>query len=211
MLTYLFVGTINHLLEQEYMDFCDYALSEFCDQFLPCSFQNHKGRCMNQRLTHSQKGHQDHRGRIIGSGLYQSSFNYDDYIAEWEDLMQKNISHIEKVIQEKLSADRKLDENDAVSAYHLEQVNMFYRSVGGYPKYKSHSVCLCCLREVPKHPLPCGHVLCYECVCMRSQRERNSISLQRCPLHLSSEPFNRPWSIVRKPDLAGVRLLSLDG
>jgi hypothetical protein len=77
------------------------------------------------------------------------------------------------------------------------------------------------LREMPEHPLPCGHVLCTPCVRTYSeldmkregmqQKDKNFIRLDRCPLHLRYLRFTDPWFLKFKPDLAGVRILSLDG
>ena len=50
------------------------------------------------------------------------------------------------------------------STNHEQRLLEFYESVGGADKYVSHNTCLYCLVGEPLHSLPCGHILCTECV-----------------------------------------------
>ncbi|KAK5119234.1 hypothetical protein LTR85_007848 [Meristemomyces frigidus] len=100
---------------------------------------------------------------------------------------------------------------DVVLDMHRKRMGSFYQSMGGAVQYISHATCLCCLKEVPEHALPCGHVLCARCIRAYGRRHPdNSITINFCPLH-SLDHFRQPWRIRWKPEHAGVRVLCLDG
>jgi hypothetical protein len=93
-------------------------------------------------------------------------------------------------------------------------VKRFYQHLGGADKFVSHSVCFCCLREMTEHALPCGHVLCTRCVKgygVPTERMPGMYVMASCPLHDNSAMFPAQWGVYFKPELAGVRILSLDG
>lgn len=65
---------------------------------------------------------------------------------------------------------------------------------------------------IPQHSLPCGHVLCTPCVKGFGKSLNGSeYSLESCPLHPDDGSWRDAYVIRFKPDLAGVRVLSLDG
>ncbi len=94
---------------------------------------------------------------------------------------------------------------------HLDYMDAFYRSVGGAGGFIGHSACFCCLRKIPQHPLPCGHVLCTPYVKEYGNRAENAVHIAYCPFHPHDQRLVAPWTVHFKPDLAGVRILSLDG
>jgi hypothetical protein len=78
----------------------------------------------------------------------------------------------------------------------------------------SHSTCFGCLFSTPRHTLPCGHVLCDNCVDDYSHRDPDSLylNLRTCPLCGPDDSGEkRPWSIKREPREAAPRVLCLDG
>jgi hypothetical protein len=164
---------------------------------------------------HNSKGHQNSAGRILASGRYQSDFDFDKYADVWIN----NISHyLEKVQKEVYAAsihDDSLTEPEAAARAHCKTMNEFYRNVGdNLFLFVSHSTCFSCLRELPEHPLPCGHVLCTPCVkSYARQVEKSVFQLGFCPLHVAETEFvsGFPWKIKIKPLHAGTRILSLDG
>jgi hypothetical protein len=192
------------------MNYCDFALEDFCAKFCQCEFETKRGRCVNFREGHS-KGHQNERGSIIGTGPYVSSFNEDTFDHEWLRLLREKTKAIHAQVNEQLFQFRDLADDKLTSDIHRSKMEEFFRRVGGATRLVSHSTCFCCLRDMPEHPLPCGHVLCWPCVseygvsCPGFMIQMNS-----CPLH-PSYTFESPWYIKYKPELAGVRILNLDG
>jgi hypothetical protein len=91
-------------------------------------------------------------------------------------------------------------------------MNKFYKDLAPANHFISNSACFSCLRELPEHPLPCGHVLCTRCITSHGTTGTSGqVSLEQCPLHSSRQIFPEAWHIRLKPSLAGVRILTLDG
>lgn len=86
-----------------------------------------------------------------------------------------------------------------------QQMNVFYESTGPAMGYLSHSACFSYLRELPEHPLPCGHVLCAPCVAAYgSKTTADRITMNLCPLHVSDTKWLDLCHIMNKPPWAGV-------
>lgn len=161
---------------------------------------------------HNPKGHQNSEGKIIAAGDYQSDFHADDYADDWYENIRRNLDGIQRALQDILIRLPHMAEQQAVSDLHREHMNHFYRLVGQASDFVSHSTCFSCLRELPEHPLPCGHVLCTPCVEAYGRRSgKTVIKLKACPLHVRETAWLSPWEIRVKPLYAGVRVLSLDG
>ncbi|KAF2650662.1 hypothetical protein K491DRAFT_697115 [Lophiostoma macrostomum CBS 122681] len=206
-------GPAEQILQNFYMDYCDSALDDFCAVFWPCTFSNKKGKCVNVAERHT-KGHQNSKGQIIGTGPYESTFTFESYADTWLDMLHQHILHFEAKVQEQLLINQATDELNVTTALHLTGVKRFYQHLGGADKFISHSVCFCCLREMAEHPLPCGHILCTRCVRVYgspSERLSGMYVVTSCPLHDTTGVFPAQWGIYFKPELAGVRILSLDG
>jgi hypothetical protein len=190
-------------------DSCIKALQRFCKLHWPCEFSNNKGRCVNVRAGHT-KGHQNDQGRLIRTGQFKGTFTFDSFEGKWRRYLQDRVHKLQQEIRDSL-AGHSLDEGKVPADKHRRIMRRFYHRLGGAHHFNSHYTCFCCLTEMPKYPLPCGHVLCLPCVSDYGSRDLGcTIKLDACPLH-ASEPFNRPWYIKDKPDMAGVRILSLDG
>lgn len=161
---------------------------------------------------HNPKGHQNSEGKIIAAGDYQSDFHADDYVDDWCENIRRNLDGIQRSLQDILIRLPHMTEQQVVSDLHREHMNDFYRFVGQASDFVSHSTCFSCLRELPEHPLPCGHVLCTPCVEAYGRRSgKTVIKLEACPLHVRETTWLSAWEIRVKPQYAGVRILSLDG
>jgi hypothetical protein len=165
---------------------------------------------------HATKGHQDQNGKIIGlSKTYESSFSSSAYQNIWIGLIKKNLTVCEKKLEQKrhsvgASQFKILEVEDAFQLHLQEQLKDFFQDRAN--KYFSMSTCYCCLMNVPQHPLPCGHVLCTDCVKNYGEPLKySSVGIASCPLHPEETKHLQRWVIRFKPDFAGVRVLSLDG
>lgn len=205
MLTTTRAGTPNQLLEEYYMDYCEQAFADFCDFHWPCNFQKRNLRCASVYSGHA-KGHQTAAGKILADGAYVPSFHYKSDLFTWMLRVEQEINDIQV---SKDVARPSLTVDESPSTLHLGNMKTFYRTIGSASDFRSHYTCYCCLREIPIHPLACGHVLCSPCV--RSygvNKGRVFIEMLRCPICLAQDH----GSLIKfMPPLAGVRILCLDG
>lgn len=184
------------------------ALTEFCEDWWPCSFP----RCVNTKRGHI-RGHQDDRGHIISTKPYQSADNFNEqtFGSEWDDMLNRNLQNIRESMDRMTNGSAGMKEEEAAEELHLKRMNEFYSELGELSCYMNHSACFCCLRELAEHPLPCGHVICTPCV-KSYARVKNQVTygLKSCPLHWH-EGWEQEWEIPVKPHMAGIRILTLDG
>lgn len=79
-------GSAEDVFKEHYINKCDDALNDFCDQHLPCNFSNHAGRCTNVKSGH-EKGKApdailDSRGTLIIALKLTSGFKVTR--SDWE-------------------------------------------------------------------------------------------------------------------------------
>lgn len=188
------------------------ALKVFCERFWPCSFKYKGTRCVNTQQGHA-RGHQDSDGRFIWDGPYESADNFTEqtFEQEWHKMLESNLDLTRERMSKMMRGEIAMEEQSAATELHLERINEFYSHLSARTNYANHAACFCCLREFPEHPLPCGHVLCTPCVRSFAHRKNTlSYTMEWCPLH-RHELWDEEWEIAVKPDLAGVRILTLDG
>lgn len=179
--------------------------------YWPCSYQNHRGRCCNGKSGHSDKGHQISNGRLIAYGEYQSDFDPRLFKDEWFEMIRGELQNIEGDLDNMRNPSRPVTFLDLMSNLHLRIVRKFYNTVGDARHFFSHEACFSCLRELPEHAMPCGHILCNPCVMSFGQKITPVlVEMTRCPLHADTL-FEPAWQVKIKPRYAGTRVLSLDG
>ncbi|KAI1736759.1 FabD/lysophospholipase-like protein [Xylaria scruposa] len=210
------MGTTVQLLNDAYVEFCDQALEEFANFHTPCAFVSQRSglRCCNVKSGHSPKGHQDANGKFIGDGIYMSNFEFSDYKAQWIENIKIRLNELHGKFFSLSHEYKERPESFVAAKLHNLSINDFYRSLGNDVKlFNSHSTCFSCLRELPEHALPCGHVLCLPCVRdYGSKVSKTTIELEWCPLHSTdTKVWDPPWAVTVKPAHAGVRVLCLDG
>jgi hypothetical protein len=159
------------------------------------------------------KGHQNHRGKIIDTGPYESDFIYDEYYDTWMKDLEGFIETFQKRFQLQHDQKPELSDEVLILRQHSELMSNFYSENQFANKFRSHSTCVSCFAEISIHPLPCGHVLCTPCVKGYGETSNKlDFIFKYCPLHPEQTQWERmPFTIRFKPDFAGVRLLSLDG
>ncbi|KAI3321837.1 hypothetical protein HD806DRAFT_523766 [Xylariaceae sp. AK1471] len=210
-------GTISRLLDDRYAKSCVGAMQTFAELYWPCSFNNPAhgglGQCCNVKSGHNPKGHQNKQGKIIGNGDYESSFNVTVFQPVWEHLIRASLVQVQSASFRLAHEFPDRSELQIAALLHQERLNELYSNyLGSALNFISYSSCLCCLRELPECPLPCGHVLCFSCVEVYGYRtSRTTIEINRCPIHVRDVIANPPWVIMTKPRYAGARILCLDG
>lgn len=204
------IGAPNQLFRKYYKDYCIGAFDDFRERYWPCSYENKRERCISVSAGHDPKGHQSASGKIFAAGGYMSNFLWADLLKSWVEGILVGMTSIQ--------ADQKLLEFEftdgspdyIASRAHQPKMINFYDDWGD--RFISHSICLSCLRELPEHPLTCGHVLCTPCVKMYGVlKDKCVVEISKCPLYGANKHSPRPSHIQVKPTLAGVRILCLDG
>lgn len=198
-----------------YLPFVNGALHDFCQLYWPCDFTNSKGRCINVSSRHV-KGHQTQSGHIIGVGPYSSDFSFERYSAKWTRSLKRHITSLQGRNTSEAYSNAKTsfgapDKSFALKV-HGDAISTFYHSLGSATQFTHHGTCLCCLMGLPQYSLPCGHILCVQCVKLYGREHEGGVrTFKSCPLHPHAMFPSVPWPIGLKPDAAGVRILSLDG
>ncbi|KAI0517620.1 FabD/lysophospholipase-like protein [Xylaria bambusicola] len=209
------MGTTVQLLDDAYVEFCEQALEEFANLHTPCAFVSQRSglRCCNVKSGHLPKGHQDMNGRFIGPGGYMSDFDFHDYKLQWIGNIKTMLNELQSRFFNLSHQYKESPDSFIAKQLHNRSINDFFRSLGNDATlFNSHSTCFSCLRELPEHALPCGHVLCLPCVKEYGIKvSKTAIELKHCPLHSIDTNWDPPWVVAVKPAHAGVRVLSLDG
>lgn len=206
------IGTPEQLFARYYKRHCENALDEFFDRHLRCCYYNKKGCCAAVAAAHTPKGHQREDGVIIGAGNYQSLVKHEQIFCTWIRTLTAHLEELQNRKDDSHYRDPSVSPEGRVSRLHRTIMVEFYHTLGNAANFMSHTTCLCCLRELPEHPLTCGHVLCTPCILSYGTDQGTGIiAISECPLHPGKEHWHEPCIIKLKPALAGVRVLCLDG
>ncbi|KAK6496175.1 hypothetical protein TWF481_002199 [Arthrobotrys musiformis] len=187
---------------------CNDAFNDFLDKHLECSV-----RCVNYRVGHKTKGHQDKNGKIIATGDYVATVK-PEYINNFRNLILSSLKSMERG-EEKGAIGSEVDikeELPSVAIAHRDKYMVpFYESFGGSGDFVSHTACLICLFHSPEHHLKCGHIICTPCLQTYGIPQGGIVSIASCPMHPKDQKFWPSQMFAVKPPSAGVRVLSLDG
>jgi hypothetical protein len=192
-------------------------MQKFFDEDSPCEARHPRSneRCVVVRARHRTKGHQLASGTMwAGQYLTDPDVNaesvfidgvYDVFFTLYRTLMERERTRgLTGAAQELQIA----FENHQGPI--LQELCQFFQTE---PPLISHTICLCCLFQVPIHPLLCGHILCDPCFSALSVDTREHVkSITCCPICLKNWNYGRTnVEVVCKPANAGLRILTLDG
>ncbi|KAK0724572.1 hypothetical protein B0H67DRAFT_657154, partial [Lasiosphaeris hirsuta] len=203
-------GTYTTLLWNTFFEPIKAAFDEFCDNWLRCAFEHDGNDCRNVKNSH-KKGHQASSGKVFFKGAYVSQFaSSETFFTEWMNGIHDHLDSLVRRLNE-FGADGQ--ERDLVSRLHRREVEENYPRLGTTFKLLGHATCFCCVRAIPEHILPCGHILCEPCIqSFGSYVGGGAHEMTYCPFHPNRESWeSRPFKVAFKPEDAGVRVLCLDG
>ncbi|KAF2259856.1 hypothetical protein CC78DRAFT_524125 [Lojkania enalia] len=173
-------------------------------------------RCANVRSGHAAKGHQLSDGRVFARGSYESSFSFQkdrgkvlDNIYITFQLFMDKLAQMSRQGYSLLEGVSLIHRDDALASHYLP--------IGGISvKVDSDSVglrytpfCICCLFGTPEALLPCGHMLCRDCIQAYGIEKALNVLEVECPIKADHERRSLSRSIYLKSDAAGVRILAL--
>lgn len=195
-----------------YFEHLDNALMNFCDRYWSCEYvRPGKGRCVNVRSGHT-KGHQSASGKVLAGGAYESSFTFDAFREQFRNEVYLFLDELLRYLPRNRPGDDDSEVKVATYQHKTKILEPFFAHVKkGNETYdlSSHTVCFCCLFDVPEHSLPCGHVLCTRCLkAYGIVTKEHTVEFWECPIDgrkLRYTPF------YLKPTHCGVRILTLDG
>jgi hypothetical protein len=218
------IGTALEIFPK-YLGLLEDVLDPFFEEHWPCE-QRHprtRARCVNVRTRHT-KGHQAENGKVFAAGDYVSGFTLDEYRKEFLDnvycCLVKLLDRLEKELRVKTKAGT--PERLVAAFIHRDLVLVgFFRYLDPPERWRhagpltSQSACFCCLLATGQYPLPCGHLLCTECVTAFGKLDSTTsiVGITECPIGGDACCLlaQFPAQIHIKPRSSGVRALSLDG
>ena len=208
------------VFNKDIQSLCVRAVSQFLDRNAQCAFVDPENgqRCTNTRMGHAQ-GHQNRMGRLLKAGLFMSdNFDSQGFLTT----VEKAICAMMIDINDKAPSGRQEWRRYAAEVHRENLAEL--RSLNGFPRMSSGniqqnigstSVCYGCLFGRPEYRLPCNHVICVSCVedfdeTPKEKQYPGSFTHKSCIICAATSP-KWPYRVHVKPDLAGVRVLSLDG
>lgn len=168
-------------------------------------------RCANVRNGHAAKGHQLSDGRVFARGSYESSFSFQtnrkqilDDIYMWYSTFMDKIAQLNHHGHDRMDVAVAIHRDDVLASHYPPAEND--EPVG----LRHTTFCICCLFQPTEALLPCGHMLCTECIrSFGQQKSQTLVEVLECPLEASHSTHSEPRSIYLMPEAAGVRVLAL--
>ncbi|KAK4185147.1 hypothetical protein QBC35DRAFT_538384 [Podospora australis] len=202
------------LLRNTFASAIQAAFDQFDRRWLTCAFEKDGGTCCLVKSSHSQKGHQWSTGKIFAKGEYVSPFAFQDFgLENWMEDIERHLMKLDMKYKESLADLAGRKETDIVLRLHRAEVKKFFRQVNLPFRALSHATCFYCIRSIPEHVLPCGHVFCTRCIqTLEKPVDANTYHITCCPINPDAAGWDdRPVKVKFKPRHAGPRVLCLDG
>lgn len=197
-------------------------MKAFLDGHWPCEAKHPKTgeRCVNVKTRHT-KGHQTQNGKIFADKLFSNSpylfQDGRDLCLFFEKSVYEKLGNLFKALGMKVSRKGlqgvQFEPQIAFKLHQEEIIQKQCSFLQGNDGLISNIVCFCCLFEFPIHSLLCGHTVCDACINAYGRPVReNVLSIGSCPIcGISRNSGRSKVEVVRKPDNAGIRVLTLDG
>lgn len=210
------------------------------DQFLnnsqPCAYIHPETgkKCVNTKNGHA-KGHQGAEGTFLAGGNFvNDAFDSGSFL----ELIDRTVFNALEAINNHVDSNREekgqylaelhrsyLDsipnQSFWTESFTAEWINLFNERFGHISSASltvRASMCYACLFGRPEYCLPCGHVICFECLrefdqASTSERYPGVAIHNECVLCSSKagEDGMWPYIVEYRPDLSGICVLSLDG
>jgi hypothetical protein len=221
---------------------CNTAVQVLLDRGLPCHFEDAIGRrCVNTKLGHA-KGHQDSVGARIGDGRFiggpfDSAIFQDDVESE----IMQFLSEINLLNTESPEERQRFASKRHLNALQSAEDQSFWQKIPGtlirqetrwrrslvildvarafldlFREPERTNTCFGCLFGRPEYRLPCGHLLCMDCMRDFDGSEEHMaypglVVHYNCPFCRDNARSRWPVKARLQPHLGGLRILSLDG
>jgi hypothetical protein len=193
------------------------ALQTFFDEEWPCEARHPRlqERCIIVRTRHNTKGHQLASGKVW-SGKYETQRNVDIEPIFTDAVLTifNNLANALMNNERRQASASATEEKQIAFGIHMRDImHKRCKFLRESSMIVSHLICLCCLYQVPVHPLLCGHTVCDDCFCASGgQAREHVVRLQWCPVcGVNWSQGRANVEIVKKPENCGIRVLSLDG
>ncbi|EGX45761.1 hypothetical protein AOL_s00140g77 [Orbilia oligospora ATCC 24927] len=210
------------VFDKDIQSVCKIAIDRFLSEGVQCSYVDPVtgDRCVNTKAGHI-KGHQRSSGAFLKEGVFVSGD-----LGKAED----TVVSIMTTIKAKVHSNRQ-EWRVLVAKHHRANIENL-RKLGGYPspnnkqgvddqakkrndKFASTSVCYGCLVGKPEYRLPCQHVICENCLRDNDPTApgigKGTYVHNDCIVCGESGHPEWPFSVQIRPELSGIRVLSLDG
>lgn len=207
---------------------CLKAIESFYDENVACAYIDQRSgeRCVNTKAGHGAKGHQNQSGKLMENGEYIESddrTNPESFVAS----VDEHITNIMHEFKLKDHSDRKIWRTLAIQE-HEKNIRQLRRN-GIYPRagraargdpFRKSSICYGCLFQKPEYLLPCDHTVCEECIRAHSDSTAAATTMKQatgkhtltsCIICGTSIGLGWPFKVNIRPQLSGIRVLSLDG
>lgn len=215
------------VLNSQAKHWCSLALETVLDKNIPCSYTDPETgeKCVNTKVGHS-RGHQDSSATWLGDGEFiPGPWTTTQFISLVEgkiEVLLRDINNLDSdyTIRRQAAITSHKGALQSASDECLWRLTDFILnpavcSLSSNRKQQRINTCFTCLFGKPEYRLPCGHIICEDCLCDFGQREKaypDTISYLSCILCIRPELTELwPVKIRVRPRTSGTRILSLDG
>ncbi|KAK2801411.1 hypothetical protein FQN51_005305 [Onygenales sp. PD_10] len=199
---------------------CATAIQSFAHLNVTCAYVHSEtqDRCANTQLGHA-RGHQKSDGTFLAEGSFDGGgFDSSDFVSQIEQkvstmLWDLHTNHPDD--ETRMAYATECHKKSLVPTPAMVNPAEYLPGVLSHASSEFTNTCFVCLFGRPECQLPCGQLVCMDCIQDFGSSDPSSpdvITHASCPLCGVKEPTSSwPWKICVKPKLAGTRILSLDG